>query len=188
MINIPNALTLLRIALIPVFILAFYLPFPHHRWAATLIFGFAASTDWLDGYLARLLKQTSAFGRFLDPVADKLVVATALVVVVGHAYGHWITLPAAVIIGREITVSALREWTAEVGRQLSLRVSSLAKIKTGMQMAAVVILLVSATPGWENWFLLGAILLYAAALLTLWSMYLYLKAVWPSFRSGSQET
>jgi CDP-diacylglycerol---glycerol-3-phosphate 3-phosphatidyltransferase len=173
--TLPNILTLLRITLIPVMILAYYL----NQWAAAIIFMIAALTDWLDGYLARTLKQTSAFGAFLDPVADKLLVALALVLVVSGSGLPFIALPVIVIIGREIAISALREWMSELGKRASVAVSQIAKLKTVMQMVAVPLLL-AYHPGQRVWMgILGYILLFVAAGLTLWSMTQYLKAAWP---------
>ncbi len=123
--NIPNLLTVLRVLLIPFFILLFYLPFHWSYLAASAVFTVAALTDWLDGYLARRLQQSTPFGAFLDPVADKLMVAVALVLLVGEHANLWLTLPAAIIIGREIVVSALREWMAELGARAQVAVSSL---------------------------------------------------------------
>ena len=122
--NIPNLLTVLRVLLIPVFILLFYLPFDWSYWAASGIFALAAVTDWFDGYLARRLEQSTPFGAFLDPVADKLMVAVALVLLVEEHANIWLTLPAAIIIGREIVVSALREWMAELGERVFHRVGA----------------------------------------------------------------
>lgn len=176
--NIPNLVTCLRILLIPILIVVFYLPFQGNHLAAALIFLLAAFTDWLDGYLARTLKQTSKLGAFLDPVADKLLVAVTLVLLVGENDLRFLAIPAAVIVGREIMVSALREWMAEVGKRASIAVSFIAKVKTAIQMVAIVILLVY-KPGSLVWVgLLGYCLLYIAAILTLWSMTLYLKAAW----------
>lgn len=181
--NIPNILTLLRIALIPVFVLFFYLPIEGANIITTAIFGLAAITDWFDGYLARKWKETSAFGAFLDPVADKLMVAAALLLIVDAnptSYaGYWLALPALVIIGREITISALREWMAELGASATVAVSMMGKIKTTAQMAALVLLLFQ-TPLWGFPTVeVGVVLLYLAAVLTLWSMVLYLRAAWP---------
>ena len=127
--NIPNVLTLMRVALIPVFILLFCLPFSWSYWAASAIFAFASFTDWLDGYLARRLNQSTPFGAFLDPVADKLLVAVALVLLVAEHTNLWLTLPAIIIICREIMVSALREWMAEIGERAQVAVSSIGKWK-----------------------------------------------------------
>jgi len=176
--NIPNFVTLIRILLIPIFVLVFYLPFQQNHIVATIIFMLAALTDWLDGYLARSLQQTSKLGEFLDPVADKLVVAVALVLLVGENNFPYLAIPAAVIVGREIVISALREWMAEVGKRASVAVSWVGKIKTTIQMIALVALL-AYKPGSFFWLgVIGYCLLYVAALLTLWSMVMYLKAAW----------
>ncbi|QLH43524.1 MAG: CDP-diacylglycerol--glycerol-3-phosphate 3-phosphatidyltransferase [Coxiellaceae bacterium] len=176
--NIPTALTFIRILTIPVFVVLFYLP-GWGRTAAAIIFAVAALTDWLDGYLARNLSQTTRFGAFLDPVADKLQVAIALVLVVGSDSVPYLTIPAAIIVGREIVISALREWMAEIGKRTSVAVSMIGKLKTVMQMVALVLLLAFSRETALWWWVLGAILLYIAAVLTLWSMVMYLKAAWP---------
>lgn len=173
--NIPNSLTFLRIALIPLFVITFYLPFKGHYILTGFLFAVAAITDWLDGYLARKLQQGSSFGAFLDPVADKLLVVVGLVILVEKESSFFFSLPALVIIGREITVSALREWMALIGEQKSVVVSRMGKIKTTIQLIALSTLL--AFPQ-EPWFMLalGYLLLYTAAILTIWSMSQYLKA------------
>ncbi len=178
--NTPNLLTMLRIILIPVFVIVFYVEARWAPYAAALVFGAAALTDWLDGYLARRWGQTSPLGAFLDPVADKLMVAVALVLLVQADPRTLVALPAAVIIGREITVSALREWMAEIGARGKVAVSMTGKLKTTAQMISIVLLLLrkSALPDWV--YDLGLWLLYLAAILTLWSMLLYLRAAWPS--------
>lgn len=176
--NIPNILTVLRVALIPIFILLFYLPYHWSYLAASSVFAIAAATDWLDGYLARRLEQSTPFGAFLDPVADKLMVAVALVLLVQAHANIWLTLPAAVIIGREIVVSALREWMAELGARAQVAVSSLGKWKTAAQMVALIILLGN-PPALTFIVLLGYGLLLIAAALTLWSMVNYLRAALP---------
>jgi len=185
--NAPNLLTLLRILLIPVFIAAYYLPF---RWApllATTLFVLAALTDWLDGYLARRLNQASPFGAFLDPVADKLMVASALVMLLADKQVHKLVLDqrlfaivVLIIIGREITVSALREWMAELGERARVAVSFLGKFKTIGQMVAIPFLLYREPLFGLPVFRVGELLLYLAAGLTLWSMVIYLRAAWPS--------
>lgn len=181
--NLPNILTLLRIALIPVFVILFYLPFGWSNTAVTIVFALAAITDWLDGYLARRLEMTSAFGAFLDPVADKLMVATALVLIVEYNptnfSGIWLAIPAAVIIGREITISALREWMAEIGSTATVAVSMIGKVKTTAQMIALIFLLYHEPLYGLPVTMIGFLLLYVAAVLTLWSMTLYIKAAWP---------
>ncbi len=181
--NIPNLLTVLRVLLIPVFIALFYLPFSWSYWAASGVFALASATDWLDGYLARRLGQSTPFGAFLDPVADKLMVAVALVLLVAEHASLWLTLPAMIIIGREIVVSALREWMAELGARAQVAVSQLGKWKTAAQMAALIILLAN-PPRLDLWVSLGLALLLIAAVLTLWSMIQYLRAAWPHLGSS----
>jgi len=178
--TIPNILTLLRIVLIPVFVVVFYLPLPWARLVCALIFTVAAVTDWLDGYLARRWGQTSPLGAFLDPVADKLMVAIALVLLVQAEASILLALPAAVIIGREITVSALREWMAEIGARAKVKVSMAGKVKTALQMVSIVLLILGSAFLGDLLHGAAVILLYIAALLTLWSMILYLRAAWPS--------
>ncbi len=187
--NIPNALTLFRILLIPVFVLLFYLPFSWSYTASALVFALAGFTDWLDGYLARRLNQSTPFGAFLDPVADKLMVAIALVLLVERFGGWWFTMAASIIIGREIVISALREWMAELGKRTSVAVSFVGKVKTSFQMLSIVVLLI-ADPHVDNGILqLGAGLLYLSAILTLWSMVVYLRAAWPEFNfSGANDS
>ena len=181
LLNIPNLLTLLRIALIPVFVLAFYVPmFGWNNVVTTVIFGLAGVTDWLDGYLARKLRQQSVFGAFLDPVADKLMVAVALVLLVGAHPGPLLAIPAAVIIGREIVISALREWMANVGDNAKVAVSMIGKIKTTAQMSAIGLLLYREPVGAFPTLEIGYVLIYLAAILTLWSALIYLRAAWPS--------
>ncbi|MCQ4321587.1 CDP-diacylglycerol--glycerol-3-phosphate 3-phosphatidyltransferase [Stutzerimonas stutzeri] len=176
--NIPNILTVLRVLLIPIIILLFYLPFQWSYLAASAVFAIAAVTDWLDGYLARKLQQSTPFGAFLDPVADKLMVAVALVLLVEEHSNLWLTLPAAIIIGREIVVSALREWMAELGARAQVAVSNLGKWKTAAQMVALIVLLAN-PPLMTVWVGLGYALLIVAAGLTLWSMVNYLMVAWP---------
>jgi len=178
--NTPNILTLLRILLIPVFVGIFYVPAAWARVACALVFAAAAVTDWLDGYLARRMGQTSPLGAFLDPVADKLMVAVALVLLVQADPQPALALPAAVIIGREITVSALREWMAELGARARVAVSMAGKFKTTVQMIAIIFLILGDFPFGAWVYGLGMVLLYIAAALTLWSMVLYLRAAWPS--------
>ncbi|MCL2875771.1 MAG: CDP-diacylglycerol--glycerol-3-phosphate 3-phosphatidyltransferase [Betaproteobacteria bacterium] len=175
-INIPNILTWGRIALIPVFIGVFYLP---DAWAnmaqknlfAAVFFTAAAITDWLDGYLARVLKQTSAFGAFLDPVADKLMVAASLIMLV--QLDRVDILVSIIIIGREITISALREWMAREGQSASVAVTYIGKLKTTAQMTAIPMLLFYAPLLGVSMYVVGSILIYVAAALTLWSMGYY---------------
>jgi CDP-diacylglycerol--glycerol-3-phosphate 3-phosphatidyltransferase len=184
--NLPTILTLLRIALIPVFVVLFYLPVGWSNIAATVVFAVAAWTDWFDGYLARRMELTSAFGAFLDPVADKLMVAVTLVLLVDNnptAFaGFFLAAPAAVIIGREIVISALREWMAELGNSAQVAVSVIGKIKTATQMLALVLLLYREPIGDFPTAETGFVLLYVSAGLTLWSMIIYLRASWPAMQ------
>ena len=178
--NVPNILTLTRIAVIPVFVLVFFLPFDWAHPVSAAIFAVAAFTDWLDGYLARKLEQTSRFGAFLDPVADKLMVAVALILLVNAQPSLWLTLPAIIIIGREIAISALREWMAEIGERAQVAVSYIGKIKTAGQMLALLLLLYEEPIGDFPTYQVGLVLLYIAAGLTLWSMAIYINAAWPA--------
>ena len=180
--NIPNTLTWARIALIPIFVGVVYLPdsllsVPHKNLIATTLFAAAAVTDWFDGFLARALGQTSAFGAFLDPVADKLMVAAALILLVQLARVDAIV--AVVIIGREITISALREWMARVGKSASVAVAYVGKLKTAAQMLAIPLLLYDAPVQSIDAGTLGSVLIYIAAALTLWSMGYYLQRAIP---------
>ncbi len=175
--NIPNILTTVRIFLIPCIVVVYYLPYSWSLYAAAAIFALAAVTDWFDGYLARRLDQATPFGAFLDPVADKLMVSVALVMLVETYSEAFLTIPAIIIVGREIVISALREWMAELGKRASVAVSVIGKLKTMLQMLAIFLLLgaepdsVGATVGLAT--------LYCAAALTLWSMWMYLRAAWP---------
>jgi cardiolipin synthase (CMP-forming) len=182
--TLPNLLTWLRIVLIPLFVGVFYLSLPNQNLLATVIFTAAAITDWLDGWLARRLNQTSAFGAFLDPVADKLMVAAALIILV--QIGRVDAIVALIIIGREIAVSALREWMASIGASRSVAVSFLGKIKTASQMFAIPLLLYHDPVGALNPQLLGTWLIYLAAALTLASMAYYLKAALPQVLKRSR--
>ena len=174
--NLPNQLTSLRVVLIPVVVLSFLLPGQWGHSVAGALFIVAAITDWADGYLARKYDQSTPFGAFLDPVADKLMVAAVLVMLVQHFNSALFTFPAIVIISREILISALREWMAELGERANVAVSSLGKVKTTAQMTAIIILLL-AGPAFADFFRwLGFVALYIAASLTLWSMVLYLRA------------
>jgi len=180
--NIPILLTWLRVALIPLVVGVFYLPVdwlspPDQSLAATLIFIVAAITDWFDGYLARRWNQTSAFGAFLDPVADKLMVAGALLLLVHLDRTNAVI--AFIIIGREIAISALREWMAQIGASKSVAVSSLGKIKTAAQMIAIPMLLYADPLYGIDTLYAGQRLLDIAAVLTIWSMFYYLRKAWP---------
>ncbi len=178
--NIATWLTLLRIALIPFLLLFFYLPWPNARIVCALIFVLASLTDWLDGYLARKLGQTTAFGAFLDPVADKLIVAAALVLLVQNDPEPGLAIASVIIIGREIAIASLREWMAEIGQRGKVEVSWLGKAKTTMQMTAITLLLFAVDLGTETLRPIGYLFLYVAAILTLWSMVNYLRAAWPA--------
>jgi CDP-diacylglycerol--glycerol-3-phosphate 3-phosphatidyltransferase len=183
--NIPNILTLSRVVLIPVFLLIAYWPpaigIAGHAGSLTRhiilagLFALAAITDWLDGYLARVMNQSSAFGRFLDPVADKLMVAAALVVLVQWQPNIYMAFAAIVIISREITVSALREWMAELGNRASVAVSWVGKLKTTFQLISITVFLLNL----DALSIVSYVLLYIAVILTLWSMMIYLRAAWP---------
>ena len=178
--NLPNLLTLLRIVLVPVFALAYLAPGGALYLYAAILFALAAFTDWLDGYLARRLGQTTRFGTFLDPGADKLIVVTALVLLIGQHANLWLTLPGIVIVSREIFISALREWMAEMNRRGLVAVTWVSKVKTTLQMIAIVLLLANA-PDFSNlWVILGYALLYVAALMTLGAMCIYLGAAGPT--------
>ncbi|KAB8179451.1 CDP-diacylglycerol--glycerol-3-phosphate 3-phosphatidyltransferase [Lysobacter maris] len=186
--TVPTILTLLRILLIPVLVLVFYLPFKWTNFAAAFIFALASVTDWLDGWIARRYDQHSAFGAFLDPVADKLMVAIALMLIVQKHPTVWMTLWAAVIIGREIAVSALREWMAELGQRARVKVASIGKIKTVVQMLALVCLLYQEPFAGLPVFAIGEWMLAAAALLTLWSGLAYLRAAWPTLKEDEHSS
>ncbi len=183
--NLPNLLTLIRIIMIPVIVVVYYLPWKQAGLASAIIFMVVGFTDWLDGYLARKWNQTTPFGAFLDPVADKLMVAVALVLLVESWHSWLMTLPATIIVGREIVISALREWMAEVGQRASVAVSYVGKVKTFMQMAAITGLLAFPPASALGWVALA--MLYVAAILTIWSMLVYLKAAWPQL-SGNMES
>jgi len=179
--TLSNQLTVSRVLLIPLFAIAFYVPGKAGYLSAAALFGVAAATDWLDGYLARSRNEVTAFGRFLDPVADKLLVATALVLLVEADRAP--ALLAAIIIGREIVISALREWLAQVSS--IVHVSQMGKWKTAAQMAAIVCLLLHITIFDINMHLIGLALLWIASLLTLWSAYEYLRGAWSQLIDGS---
>ena len=179
--NLPTYLTLLRIVLIPVLAALFYLPWQGAHVACALVFMVAGFTDWLDGYLARKLGLTTRFGAFLDPVADKLMVAVTLVLIVQADPSPFVAIAAAIIVGREITIASLREWMAEIGQRKKVEVSQLGKWKTTAQMVSITMLLFGMDIWRDTLQFLGQILLFASAMLTLWSMILYLRAALPSF-------
>lgn len=173
--NIPTWLTLSRIIIIPFFVLFFYFPFYYNSLICAIIFIIASITDWCDGFLARKWNQTTRFGAFLDPVADKVTVAVALILIDEHFHSWWITLPASIIIAREIVLSALREWMSEIGRRSIIAVSWIGKIKTIAQMLALAVLL------WRPDKIIvdvGIAVLYIAAFLTFFSMIQYLYVVY----------
>ena len=177
--NLPNTLTWLRILVIPMIVVAFFLPVGWARPAAGLLFALAGITDYFDGYLARRLGQTSSFGAFLDPVADKLVVATALILLVQADPTIWLAIIAAIIIGREITVSALREWMSQVGAEDKVAVSFFGKWKTTAQIIGISLMLYREPLLGLPIYTAGYVFLFAAAVLTLWSMVDYLRSAWP---------
>ncbi len=185
--NIPILLTWTRVILIPVFVAVLYLPSLNimsevcANWLSAAIFGIAAITDWFDGYLARKWQQTSNFGAFLDPVADKLIVAAALILLVNFERTNAVW--AIIIIGREITISALREWMAQMGQRKNVAVAYIGKVKTTFQMTAIILLLIY-SPNFLgiNFQTLGNILMIVAAILTIWSMFYYLKLAKDSFK------
>ena len=180
--TIPTLLTLLRIAMIPVLVIVFYWPADWSNIVAVTIFVLAALTDWLDGWIARSFGMTSTFGAFLDPVADKLMVGVALIIIVQAHPEIMLALAAAVIIGREITISALREWMASLGEASRVKVAWTGKIKTILQMVAIGFLLYGEPLGWLPVLAIGRILLVLAAILTVISMISYLHAAWPAIR------
>uniref|UniRef100_A0A7S2UZN3 CDP-diacylglycerol--glycerol-3-phosphate 3-phosphatidyltransferase n=1 Tax=Fibrocapsa japonica TaxID=94617 RepID=A0A7S2UZN3_9STRA len=188
--NIPNILTMLRVVAIPIFAFVFYLPVPWRNKATAAIFAVASATDWLDGYLARKWKITSPFGAFLDPVADKLMVASALVLLAGSEGGWVVAVPAAIILAREITVSALREWMAGRGERSKVQVGMAGKVKTACQMVSLILLLL-AQKGADCPLPVSLLhpaalaLLYLSTVLTVTSGWGYLQAAWPAL-SGKE--
>ena len=190
-INLPTWLTLFRVLLLPVMVVVFYLPFRWSNLGAAAIFVIAGFTDWLDGFLARRMNLTSAFGAFLDPVADKLMVAVTLFLLVQSHPGGWqgvlLAVTASVIVGREISVSALREWMAQIGARSKVKVAFLGKLKTMAQMVALVVLLVQHDTESLASYNIGEALLVLAGILTIWSGVDYLRAAWPSLRGDSDD-
>jgi CDP-diacylglycerol--glycerol-3-phosphate 3-phosphatidyltransferase/cardiolipin synthase len=181
-INLATGLTLFRIAAIPVIVLCFYSPLPYARPIAGIMFGIAAVTDFIDGYVARNYGQSSRFGAFLDPVADKLIVAISLVLLVQSDPGWYVDFIAMIIIGREITISALREWMATIGERSNVAVNWVGKVKTAFQMFGIAFMVYQEPLFGIDIYNLGFVLLLAAVGLTLWSMFLYLRAAWPSLK------
>ncbi|MFT5574276.1 MAG: CDP-diacylglycerol--glycerol-3-phosphate 3-phosphatidyltransferase [Cryomorphaceae bacterium] len=187
--NIPNCLTFFRIAAIPLIVIAYFIESKYGNWYVAILFALAGISDALDGYLARRWNQTSKLGAFLDPVADKLLVTIMLLLVVSNANLHaelWsnfvFTIVVMIIIGREITVSALREWMAGLGKRANVAVSTLGKFKTGLQMTAIGCLLFKQSLFGLPILLIGEFLLYAAAVLTIWSMSIYLNAAYKAVK------
>ncbi|MDZ4813657.1 MAG: CDP-diacylglycerol--glycerol-3-phosphate 3-phosphatidyltransferase [Pseudomonadota bacterium] len=189
--TVPNMLTLFRIVLVPILVIAFYLPFKGANLVAAGMFAVGAITDWLDGWIARRFGQMSAFGAFLDPVADKLTVTVTLFLLVQADPSMFMAVVCAIIVGREITISALREWMAVIGERSKVNVATLGKFKTILQMVAIVILLwkqnaplvdVPKNHWWKSLpslYEVGQVMLGVAAVLTIWSAVLYLRAAWP---------
>jgi CDP-diacylglycerol--glycerol-3-phosphate 3-phosphatidyltransferase len=182
--NIPLSLTVGRVAVIPAVLVLFYVQWPYARQVATVLYAAAAITDWLDGYLARRWNQETQFGAFLDPVADKLLVAVALVMLLHDHPDGLLAAMVAVIIGREITVSALREWMSELGRRAKVSVNWVGKLKTVFQMTAIGMMIWQIPTFGVPWYSVGYWLLTVAALLTLHSMFMYLRAAWPMMKKG----
>ncbi|GAA4356511.1 CDP-diacylglycerol--glycerol-3-phosphate 3-phosphatidyltransferase [Kangiella marina] len=185
--NIPNIITFFRILLIPLFVIFFFIDGVAARWITLAIFCTAAWTDWLDGFLARKLDIESPFGAFLDPVADKLMVAITLILLIAREGSPWLAIPGMIIIGREITVSALREWMAELGSRAVVGVSVIGKIKTMCQLLAIFLLLIASPAIFGLPKAFGYVFMWIAALLTLWSMLVYLKAAWPYLTSEKND-
>lgn len=182
--TLANFFSVLRVLLIPIFMAAYYADFSWHHLLASFIFILASFTDWLDGYLARRLGQTSRFGAFLDPVADKLLVTITLVMLAASYPSPWYVIPAALMVAREVLVSALREWMAENRQRDVVAVGMIGKVKTTVQMIALAVLLATDTQGPVLLRTLGYGLVNVAALLTLWSMARYLRSAWPVLKSG----
>ena len=180
--NLPLWLTIGRVAVIPLVLLLFILPIEHARQYATVLYAGACITDWFDGWLARRWNQTSKFGAFLDPVADKLLVAVCLVMLLNDRPTGMLATLVAIIIGREITISALREWMAELGGRTNVAVSMIGKLKTGFQMTAIGMMIWEIDTFGLPWYRMGYWLLMIAAALTIYSMFSYLRAAWPMMR------
>lgn len=180
--NAANTVTISRVLLVPLIVVVYYSGFAWSQLAAAALFTVASITDWLDGYLARKLDQASPFGAFLDPVADKLLVVMALVLLTANFPSPWFVVPTAIIIGREVFISALREWMASRGERDKVAVGYIGKVKTTMQMIAIIVLL-AYSPDFPRWVLQsGYVLIYLSAALSMWSMVIYLKSALPSMR------
>jgi len=186
--NLANMLTLFRIAAIPIVVILFYSHMPNARPIAAIVFGIAAVTDMIDGWVARRYGQTSRFGEFLDPVADKLMVSIVLVMLV-QAEARWFEdVIAMIIIGREITVSALREWMATIGERANVRVSAAGKLKTTLQMFGIAFMVYKNAFFGIPVYTVGFVLLVLAAVMTIWSMVIYLQAAWPFIANDQDPT
>lgn len=185
--TLPNLLTLFRIGLLPVMVVVYYAPFHGSNVAAAIIFLAAALTDWLDGFIARRYNLGSAFGAFLDPVADKLMVAVTLILIVQENATPLMAITSAVIVGREIAISALREWMSEIGQRKHVNVATLGKVKTVMQIVAIEVLLYQHDLEGLRLFHVGEALLVVAAALTIWSALIYLRAAWPLMHLGPDD-
>ena len=182
--NLANFFTVLRVLMIPLFMGLYYIEFPWHRVLAAFIFILACITDWLDGHIARRLNQTSRFGAFLDPVADKMLVTITLVILAASYPSPWYVIPAATIVAREVLVSALREWMAEHRQRDAVAVGMVGKVKTTFQMIAIGVLLTTDRGGPALLWASGYLLINIAAVLTLWSLFKYLRSAWPVLKSG----
>ncbi|MCP4491415.1 MAG: CDP-diacylglycerol--glycerol-3-phosphate 3-phosphatidyltransferase [Gammaproteobacteria bacterium] len=183
--TLPTAITLFRIVLIPIFVVVFYLPFAWSNLAAAALFALASISDWVDGYLARMLKQESSFGAFLDPVADKLMVVVAIILLVQTHPSIYIAIPSLVIVAREISISALREWMAELGDRTSVKVSFIAKAKTAAQLFSLSLMIYAEPVEGLPVFEIGMGFYYLAAIFTIVSMFIYLRAAWPVIKKNS---
>lgn len=181
--TLPTIITLFRIALIPLFVVVFYLPYGWANLASAAIFGLASASDWVDGYLARMLKQESAFGAFLDPVADKLMVVVAIILIVQTNPSIYIALPSIIIVAREISISALREWMAELRKSATVKVSFIGKAKTTVQLISLLLLIYGEPFEGIPVLEIGLGLYFLAAVLTIISMLIYLRAAWPVIRN-----
>lgn len=186
--NLPLLLTYFRILAIPAVILFYILPSSHTHFLAALIFGIASATDWLDGYLARKYNLSTKLGAFLDPVADKLIVCTTLVLLSSYLSSVWITVMAMIIIGREVAVSALREWLAELGKRKKVAVNVVGKFKTTFQLGGIAFLVWGGPQYLPKQYWFGFGLLVVASVLTIWSMINYLKIAWPDLTSEEKST
>ncbi len=183
--TLPTAITLFRIALIPIFVVVFYLPFAWSNLAAATLFALASVSDWVDGYLARVLKQESSFGAFLDPVADKLMVVVAIILLVQTHPSIYIAIPSVIIVIREISISALREWMAELGDRASVKVSFIGKAKTVAQLFSLSLMIYAEPVEGLPVFEIGLGFYYLAAIFTIVSMFIYLRAAWPVIKKNS---